>query len=1808
MDEYQNVDISWNEINFNTIETLALLDFVACNIDSELGLVNSFRMELGDNVMGLAEVMTFIYRKVFVNYKKQNPDSDKWDKISDENVAQMFHFVLVQASNFDIEDLLTDDGAGQYYLTLSAFESKKAPEGEEGQVKPYVYLSDGKSDSSDRIIGRDTKSIQTIVLGNEFQCLNPLTLKLDIDTNGRVSLLDVFATDETVASGIGVYSGLDEAYTAFDKDETGLLVKPKRKKIGDRYVWVVHVDRKKYHKRVSEGGDGIRRFSSIVKEFNGPEMKMDKEILEDTSAFERVLGGALRDYQIELDILNINTQSNKEWRWGSLEGSLYQSFINSIKKRLDFLPKNEPEWTINPDGGDKNWKAWTDAQKDDHDYYSGRHKRTNPFHRKCTRDWRFSPTFSEFIEGLIPEIMDAYSLKTKEEGDVVTVGVRDIPARHIVGHPHGKKFAKGTRLGEAEVDSSRITSREYELALRTMNAKLIIRKTEDATLNRFQYDDGRELTQIDTKYEIYLLITENGIDDESKNIVTFGRLQDVLRGHTPIFGTEMEALIRINSYKRLLYDTLDLPGVSNKVKRACHNALAKNVEPLLAYFENQLAFGQRVNSILENNYDNLDTLLNTGDNEIYSMLLGKPEFNDEGGLKEQYYREVEVAYLENARIPQVVEGTAAELKAQLELVLSNIYGGRAKFPMFKESAVGGKSFNSAKNGLIGDIGRISHGLTSVLGRRMILYIANMPTHVREIPVQSGGTESTIKRATNYKGTLSALLSSRRVLFQTLKAKGIVDKKARYNDRWVDKDGNLLTALFLQGPEGKSIQDPIRASDADIIVLVKDSDDKYVKGLYDVAILNKHRSDLANIYTKRDRLTTTSIPKQILNQRRKLQFLIMSMTTNTKDGIGIYQSSYGSIRRVDIIEGLIHYTIELHKNPMLWRAYGASEGNRRNAEKVTKSALKRRMDILTSLFSEETLDALISYFHRIGETAQKVNAIRRTEGMLTIEEKVWRLSLHILAIARDIRNLLELDPGPLLSDIDFSSITTWLQAYRSLYAVDPGLLTDLNPLEAAWDTDIDLDITETVSPGWLNDFLHNSTLDQSIKDLSLQSVAWELARTGRLADDWAYPPYEVAEWRYFTPAQTAWTETGALDAMATSLQVGTAQITQQLPLQDTKLDRIQLYLTDVEAGDKFRIEVEAGDQFATGTTTLSTDGTVDITLSKQLTVTDEPAELIIPVQDAEPRLWLTISDDASLTVDKHRIENRDLWIRSHDAEKGALTGWQKVGVSFETGTDVSVETLTANRMNYLDSYFHNNPKDQLPCTWIAAVAFNTTDNSTHIEYTQYERRETQIYSDIPDRTYDTTPVYIYGDELPLDYVVNGLRLSDQNDITVVSANDLIDLVYTRKPGVLVMLEETVPIQILQPDDTGVPAIQNWLKDGNQIVSAGVLPFEKVWLGGQEVYTDDYLYSAEISAPGTQRMSEAYVSDWSNDVGTQPLVTYQASPGFEAGQTNETYQLSLNGDDDWVELEGFKETSDGSHTFVFAFAIDNVDGTSLQYQTMDISMDGEPLFERVAVDQFRNGFTGLGRSKALYHGNNRLYVHHLGDINDPTLGTEQANYLCYMTVRDELLRGNHKIRISDNALNKANQKLYIMDLDNIFDWENRHRPDNFRRIQAQYGGLPTYGAGVYAVTGKDVVVSAWDVHRNSFTLNSFTGVEPGTTYFATDLSKVYPYRTYSKDATGQYGEYTFRVGAGLFTMLDMVTPDSYRNTLAELNYVLTGVVANWRDLMMTTTADDSGAQIGGSDFEGLLVELTTPSETERTHRALNQEQDFKHDGRY
>jgi hypothetical protein len=852
----------------------------------------------------------------------------------------------------------------------------------------------------------------------------------------------------------------------------------------------------------------------------------------------------------------------------------------------------------------------------------------------------------------------------------------------------------------------------------------------------------------------------------------------------------------------------------------------------------------------------------------------------------------------------------------------------------------------------------------------------------------------------------------------------------------------------------------------------------------------------------------------------------------------------------------------------------------------------------------------------------------------LKTKIKDMDLSILS-AEDIAFFETLpiwDPGPRLSDISLTTMYTIINWYNNLF-VDTGI-PDISwgAGEVSVEPFNELGIDEQIQAytvAWLDEFMADNSLSVEVKNSALSTVATSMMEIAELASDWPYPPYEIAEWRYVGGDIDGWYSTGDIAKLSGTAEFGSNMISQKI-LMDTEIQtsRLQLYMTDL--GDiynetiEFYVEVWYNGRLATGSTKLRKEGLIEVPLDRQIFLAEgSTVEIVIPIQEATGKIHLCRSAELiseqrdrneGFSVERTSFDTHTMFVKMEDTEKAGLTGWQKVGTHFESSNETTVDYLIGQGQNYLYAHFRSYPENRLPRSWIAATSFDSETNSTTIKFEEYEFTQTQIYTEIPDNSEGIVPVYIYGDIIPSDLLMTTLMVSGQENVQQVTSEELIDIVYEKRRGVIILLTEDVPYQLFTIDD-GRAAVQSWLRAGNQIVSAGVEPFKNVLIAGNRLSAYDYLYLAEHSSPGTTRMKEVYGFS-SSESTTTDATTYQC---YDSTEVNDTYTIELGGaaSDDYIQFKGYKPDSDGSITYMFNMILADVNRTAKKYQMFDVFIDGIRIFDRITIEQLRES-NGLGVDGKLIRDDiedsagNRIFFQHVGDIVQSDDSVD-ANFLCYMTVREDLKRGEHIIKIQESADNAASQgqDIRIMLSDNLVSWENRYRPDVFRQIQGQYQGVPEIGAGVLTATGYDMLISADELGRTQIEIDNIVRNEPTTTRYAMNTQSIPLYKVYGEDTSGKYGEGTVRVGSGMFTMLDMepVNGIDEFGLIAKLNYILTGVSADWKAILNPPlSVDYYEPYVSGVDFEGLIVELVSPENDERFHRALTPNQDFSHDGRY
>ncbi|MHA2065098.1 MAG: hypothetical protein ACXABY_12045, partial [Candidatus Thorarchaeota archaeon] len=848
----------------------------------------------------------------------------------------------------------------------------------------------------------------------------------------------------------------------------------------------------------------------------------------------------------------------------------------------------------------------------------------------------------------------------------------------------------------------------------------------------------------------------------------------------------------------------------------------------------------------------------------------------------------------------------------------------------------------------------------------------------------------------------------------------------------------------------------------------------------------------------------------------------------------------------------------------------------DAMEHTLHTLEKQKIGLQSKASTAMLRSLTASRHLINDPTE-VHAIREMLLLATVNPN---LAKHLDIIREVLTHWMAMNPGPLMSDIDFGRIWDFMSWWTVEYVPNPefiveDILINVGPFEPL---DINEHLQDIIS-GWLADFVHSESEDvtEEMKSLALSSVAKGQMGYAPLADDWPYPPYQVAEWRYVGEGtDEGWYSLGSPEQRTTDMNFGYAPISQKVVVnRDIKTSKMQLFLLDL--GDiynetvEFYVQVWHDDEMVSGSAVLRKEGLTEVQFTRQIDIkAGDTVEIFIPIQETRGKVVLCHKDllgykmssrDGGLSVERTPISDYIVFLKLFDVEKAGVSGWQKTGIRFEANYSsiYTVDYIIGDAKNYLLTYLRSNPDDRLPRTWIAATMFNTTNNETTVAYEEYEFRQTQIYTDIPDASQKYTPVYIYGEEnVDVDLLINSLRLSGQRVVKKVTTNELIDIIVSKRSGMLVFLTDDIPYQVLTID-SGASYIHEWLRSGNQIVTAGVLPFENVKINSNSLSMYDYLFYSERATLGTSRFAEFNdVTNPSNLGGdgtsSGTATTYQC---YDSSETNDTIDMTLGptgGVDDYMSFKVYMPYNDGSMTWMFPISIPDVNRTSQYFQSIDIYMDGMPIFERFALDQLRNPTTGLGVGKVFYsdgaYEGNRLFVQHIKNVVQSD-GKVDANFIFYLTVRNELVRGTHILEIRDCDDNGVDQKISFLKLNNLISYENTYRQNIFRDIQTQYQGIPSIGAGAFAVTGRDIVVSAPEIGRTGIEYSGVVSIKPSEAFYAVDLDSTPIYRTYAVDSTGEYGEATVRVGSGLITMADMVLvnqPDPFY-LVNKINYLLT-----------------------------------------------------------
>jgi hypothetical protein len=779
--------------------------------------------------------------------------------------------------------------------------------------------------------------------------------------------------------------------------------------------------------------------------------------------------------------------------------------------------------------------------------------------------------------------------------------------------------------------------------------------------------------------------------------------------------------------------------------------------------------------------------------------------------------------------------------------------------------------------------------------------------------------------------------------------------------------------------------------------------------------------------------------------------------------------------------------------------GSEELGTERQRAMAKSEALRILRVLDTYDSPSLWNRLRN-FRRWGRIKDGFSGVRETHDPV------------ITKLASILKRWGIVDPGPLVSNIDFPSMNAYLTWWESLFVLDPTTIFNTIPIQITEfePANINEEIQESIS-AWVASFMHeqsNPDIDELMRDTALHTVAMDYINTEYLCDDWAYPPYQVAEWMFVGSDIDDWYSLGHKNSMTNNAVFGNISITQELVVaSDMKTDKVRLFLTDL--GDIYEnektvtIDVKANQQSTTGSVVLTKEGLVDIPLDRVIQLSaGDTLTITIPKQETSGYVWLSrvssllsghSARNGGLEIGNYEMTEDVLFASAHDADKANIIGWQKTGFRYEADDGynetlekvfISPAVLIGDARNYLDMVFEANPRDELPRTWIVATAFDADSNTTYVEFGEYSRSNSQIYSEVPDESADTTPVFIYGEVVQPDLLITSLHLAGHSNVEVVGDTQLIQKIVEGSPGMLVMLTNAVPKELFAFNSEGVSYIQNWINSGNQIVAAGSVPFDYVYTGGDVVPAYDYLFYSEKASVGTARLVQP---DSYSGVGT----TTPTVPSYQ-GEDVTAQELILAGasSNDYVTMDFYKSNSDGSTTVVFAMSMpmEIMDPLKTErvksYQAFDIMVDDEMVFERFAPDQLRYEEGDKAGSRVFFDDGedsygNRLFAQYVNRTEETGDKLEQAHYLCYLTIREPLDKGTHTIKIADRSDNDVDLTIRIYELDNIIKWERGHSNNDFRAIQAQYQGLPIYGAGLFAATGKDIIIGADELDRESIT---------------------------------------------------------------------------------------------------------------------------------
>ena len=1047
-----------------------------------------------------------------------------------------------------------------------------------------------------------------------------------------------------------------------------------------------------------------------------------------------------------------------------------------------------------------------------------------------------------------------------------------------------------------------------------------------------------------------------------------------------------------------------------------------------------------------------------------------------------------------------------------------------------------------------------------------------------------------------KGAMIDTILAPAMIYESLRRKGVVDGEYPGGVAWKSADNKRqLLLVTLPSESGASDNDPSRAADSNIIVL--EYENVELKGLYDFQVFAKSTNDPWALHST-DRY-------EFREGRDSFQSLLFSDTV-MRDGVSYTQlHEYGTLTRFNVAEAMAFWAKQLF--------LAESNIKRGNSETTTEDKVKalwsRKIQIVFgSEFSEwlyhlaelkynGELDSTfgIDYLDFEGAVENFAKAPTLAEQILLL---AWK-SANPKLVSR-LAMILVLDPGPYITDIDLTHVTAFLEWYKNLLVLNPGVIYQDIPVDYSGMALLGYEDTlTTYVEEWIPTMMTDGSVTSDLKELILSTIAYQQMTDGVLAEQWSYPPYQLAEWRFMGSEYTTWRDLATREGITNFVDAQDSTVSQEIRNGDEaiSIDSLRLFVTGAEGGILVRVISDTGS--TQGTQSYLHDGVNELVLDDIIKINSGEEFTVQVYLDNGGKVWFL--DDylintqhfgqSQMKINGKILEGKALYLGFHDASIASTIGWQKVGTRFESGVDADLDVLTANAFNYLDAQFMSNPDTRLATSWVAATSFDTTTNTTEVEMVEYEHSTTQIYSEIPDSSANDVPVYIYGDSMPSDMLIAGLMLSDYSNIEVIGEADLVDIVMQGWPGVLVVLTDIVPATIMMPSDSGQSYLADWLAAGNQIVSAGVTPFEYVNVGGQSMSTDDFLYQVGGGVTDSSRLTELTVSDYSPSITPVGHTSYQG--------TSQTLILPLDGVPDSISLSGSVPYDGGSHTFVFAMALQT--DLALDYQRLDLYYDGWLLTENMAMDNLRDPVSGEGQDWVLYDEGFRLAFEYIGDYG------VDSNYLCFVTIQDAL-KGTHTLTLWDSDYNQGTQNVMIFDLNNIISWEQTNIPRSLKQYRSDYGGVPDIGAGVFSLTGAELIVDAESLGRESITHSGNT-LPIVSNYRSVRLQQANRYRTYTSDVTGQYGECTVRVGGGLLTILDPAPTDrsDYWPLLSKINYVLTGVPADWLSLHGTLDAELNTPYATG-DFDGLLAYTGYVDHSTVHPQALVPEQDYSHEGAY